>query len=194
MPKPEGVTRSWTERELELLGVTVDLLHEAGYDRLTIDEVAARAHASKATVYRRWPSKADLVIAAVANSMRVVAVPPDTGTLRGDLIHLGEVIARQGRFFGDTLASVLLEIRRNAKLRSVIEQGFLIERRPLVEEILRQAADRGEISHERVASEVWDLLPGYLIYRFLVPGPPITADTVRELVDDVLLPSLTRER
>ncbi|MGW4528685.1 TetR/AcrR family transcriptional regulator [Amycolatopsis sp. NPDC004378] len=174
--------------------MTVDLLHEAGYDRLTIDEVAARAHASKATVYRRWPSKADLVIAAVANSMRVVAVPPDTGTLRGDLIHLGEVIARQGRFFGDTLASVLLEIRRNAKLRSVIEQGFLIERRPLVEEILRQAADRGEISHERVASEVWDLLPGYLIYRFLVPGPPITADTVRELVDDVLLPSLTRER
>lgn len=54
-----------SERERELLAVTLQLLQENGYDRLTVDEVAATAHASKATVYRRWPTKAELVLAAV---------------------------------------------------------------------------------------------------------------------------------
>ena len=63
---------------------TLQLLQEHGYDRLTVDAVAATARASKATVYRRWPSKAELVLAAFIEGIRQVAVPPETGTLRGD--------------------------------------------------------------------------------------------------------------
>src|ERR1700735_1782862 len=81
----------WSPREAELLAVTLRLLQEHGYDQLTVDAVASAAHASKATVYRRWPSKAELVLAAFIEGVRQVAVAPNTGTLRGDLISLGAV-------------------------------------------------------------------------------------------------------
>ena len=79
----------WSPRETELLAVTLQLLQEHGYDRLTVDAVAAAARASKATVYRRWPSKAELVLAAFIEGVRQIAVHPQTGTLRGDLLQLG---------------------------------------------------------------------------------------------------------
>ncbi len=85
----------WSPRETELLAVTLQLLQEHGYDRLTVDAVAAAARASKATVYRRWPSKAELVLAAFIEGVRQVAVHPETGTLRGDLLQLGHVIRQQ---------------------------------------------------------------------------------------------------
>src|SRR6266436_2510658 len=85
----------WSPREAELLAVTLRLLQEHGYDRLTVDAVATIARASKATVYRRWPSKAELVLAAFIEGVRQVAVHPETGTLRGDLLHLGNLIRQQ---------------------------------------------------------------------------------------------------
>ena len=85
----------WSPREAELLAVTLQLLQEHGYDGLTVDAVASAARASKATVYRRWPSKAELVLAAFTEGVRQVAVPPNTGTLRGDLLQLGEVCTRE---------------------------------------------------------------------------------------------------
>ena len=74
----------WSPRESELLAVTLELLQEHGYDRLTLEAVATTARASKATLYRRWPTKAELVLAAFVEGTRHVAVDPDTGTLRGD--------------------------------------------------------------------------------------------------------------
>ncbi|HEX7824236.1 MAG TPA: helix-turn-helix domain-containing protein, partial [Mycobacterium sp.] len=85
----------WTPREAELLAVTLQLLQQNGYDRLTLDAVATTAQASKATVYRRWPTKAELVLAAFIEGTRHSAVPPDTGTLRGDLLALGDIILEQ---------------------------------------------------------------------------------------------------
>lgn len=82
-------------REAELLAVTLELLAEHGYDGLTVDAVANTARASKATVYRRWPSKAELVLAAFIEGMCQVAVPPNTGTLRGDLLKFGKSSARR---------------------------------------------------------------------------------------------------
>src|ERR1700728_2402595 len=98
----------WSPRETELLEVTLRLLQEHGYDRLTVDAVAATARASKATVYRRWPSKAELVLAAFIESCRQVAVAPETGTLRGDLLRLGEVICRQANEQAGTIRAVLV--------------------------------------------------------------------------------------
>src|SRR5882757_4568739 len=85
----------WSPRETELLDVTLRLLQQEGYDGLTLDAVAATARASKATVYRRWPTKAELVLAAFIEGVRQVAVAPETGTLRGDLLHLGNLIRQQ---------------------------------------------------------------------------------------------------
>jgi AcrR family transcriptional regulator len=183
---------SVSAREAEMLAVTLELLRETGYDRFTLDEVAARAHASKATVYRRWPSKADLVVAAFSHGVRKVAKAPDTGSLRGDLLRLGELITEQARLNGSVIAGLLPEIRRSDRLRSVFEQEFFHERRALVQGVLSKAVDRGEIHPDVISDEIWDVLPGYLVFRSMVPGRAPTAETVRALVDEVLLPSLTR--
>ena len=182
----------WSPREVELLEVTLQLLQENGYDRLTVDAVAATARASKATVYRRWPSKAELVLAAFTEGIRQVAVPPDTGTLRGDLLRVGELVCRQTAQHAGTLRAVLVEVSRNPALNEVMQHQFVHQRKALLRHILQQAVERGEIDAAAVNDELWDVLPGYLIFRSLVSGRAATPRTVANLVDEVILPGLTR--
>jgi AcrR family transcriptional regulator len=182
----------WSPREAELLAVTLKLLQEHGYDKLTVDAVASTARASKATVYRRWPSKAELVLAAFIEGIRQVAVPPDTGTLRGDLLRVGELVCEQARRHASTIRAVLVEVSRNPALNDVMQHEFVDQRKALIHHILQQAVDRGEIDDAAISDELWDLLPGYLIFRSIIPSRPPTHHTVQALVDDVIIPSLTR--
>jgi AcrR family transcriptional regulator len=184
----------WSPREAELLAVTLGLLQEHGYDGLTVDAVACAARASKATVYRRWPSKAELVLAAFIEGIRQVAVPPNTGTLRGDLLRLGELICQDSPQLASTIRAVLVEVSRNPALAEVMQHQFLDQRKALMQHILQLAVDRGEIAEAAITDELWDLLPGYLIFRSIVPGQPPTRRTVQTLVDDFILPGLTRPR
>jgi AcrR family transcriptional regulator len=182
----------WSARETELLAVTLQLLQEHGYDRLTVDAVAAKARASKATVYRRWPSKAELVLAAFIEGIRQIAVPPETGTLRGDLLRMGELICQQGRQHAGTIRAVLVEVSRSPALKDVMQGQFIEQRKALMDHILQQAVARGEIEQAAINDELWDLLPHYLIFRSIFPGRPPTRHTVEVLVDEVIIPSLTR--
>ncbi|BBX97939.1 TetR/AcrR family transcriptional regulator [Mycobacterium lacus] len=182
----------WSPREAELLEVTLRLLQQHGYDGLTVDAVAATAKASKATVYRRWKSKAELVLAAFVEGIRQVALPPDTGTLRGDLLRVGELVCEQARQHSSTMRAVLVEVSRNPALNDVMQHQFLDQRKALIQHILQQAVERGEIDPAAIGNELWDLLPGYLIFRSIIANRPPTKHTVQALVDDVVLPSLTR--
>lgn len=182
----------WSPRETEFLAVTLRLLQEHGYDRLTLDAVAATARASKSTVYRRWPTKAALVLAAFIDGIRHVAVPPETGTLRGDLLHIGQAICEQAHQHSGTIRAVLVEVSRDPALNDALQHQFLDQRRALIYHVLREAVDRGEIDEAAITDELWDLLPGYLIFRSIIPDRPPTHRTVETLVDDVIIPSLTR--
>jgi AcrR family transcriptional regulator len=182
----------WSAREAELLAVTLRLLQEHGYDQLTIDAVASAAHASKATVYRRWPSKAELVLAAFIEGVRQVAVTPNTGTLRGDLLQLGETCGQHGLEHASTIRAVMVEVSRHPALNDALQEQFLKQRKAMIQHVLQQAVDRGEIAQDVVTDELWDLLPGYLIFRSIIPGRPPTRDTVQALVDGFLIPGLTR--
>lgn len=182
----------WSPREAELLAVTLQLLQEHGYDRLTVDAVANTARASKATVYRRWPSKAELVLAAFIEGVRQVAVPPNTGTLRGDLLRIGELCCQQGNQQASTIRAVLVEISRHPALNDAMQHQFLDQRKALMQHVLRQAVERGEITESAITDELWDLLPGYLTFRAIVPDHPPTRRTVQALVDDFIIPGLTR--
>ena len=175
-----------------MLAVTLRQLQQHGYERLTVDAVATSARASKATVYRRWPSKAELVLAAFIEGMRQVAVAPDTGTLRGDLLYMGKVVCERTRTQAGTIRAVLTEISRNPALNDAMQQQLLNQHEALIHHILQQAVDRGEIDDAAINDELWDLLPGYLIFRSIIPSRPPTRRTVRALVDDVIIPSLTR--
>lgn len=182
----------WSPREAELLAVTLRLLQEHGYDQLTVDAVASAAHASKATVYRRWPSKAELVLAAFIEGVRQVAVPPNTGTLRGDLLCLGEKICQEGHQHASTIRAVLVEVSRHRALNDAMQHQFIDQRKALIQHVLQQAVDRGEITEDAITDELWDLMPGYLIFRSIIPSRPPTRHTVQQLVDHVILPGLTR--
>jgi AcrR family transcriptional regulator len=182
----------WSPREAELLAVTLRLLQEHGYDRLTVDAVASAARASKATVYRRWPSKAELVLAAFIEGIRQVAVPPDTGTLRGDLLRLGELVCQETHQLASTIRAVLVEVSRNPALNDVMQHQFIDDRKALIRHVLQQAVNRGEIAEAAITDELWDLLPGYLIFRSIIQNRPPTRRTVQVLVDDVIIPGLTR--
>ena len=190
--KPDGCAESpWSPRECELLDVTLQLLQEHGYDRLTLDAVANTAHASKATLYRRWPTKAELVLAAFVEGVRQVAVVPDTGSLRGDLLQMGEKVCAHASAHAGTIRAVLVEVSRSAELNAILQQ-LLEERKALMEHVLTMAVARGEIEASAITEDLWDVLPGYLIYRLILTGRSASFRTVQDLVDNVVIPSLTR--
>ena len=182
----------WSPREAELLAVTLELLQEHGYDRLTLDAVATTAHASKATLYRRWPTKAELVMAAFVEGTRQVAVDPDTGTLRGDLLRLAESICAHVSIHAGTIRAVLVEVSRSPELDVMMQEQFLDQRKALMAHVLARAVDRGEIDASAITEDLWDVLPGYLIYRSVLTGQAPSSRTVQDLVDNMLIPSLTR--
>jgi AcrR family transcriptional regulator len=179
-------------RETELLAVTLELLQEHGYDRLTLDAVATTARASKATLYRRWPTKAELVLAAFIEGTRQDAVDPDTGTLRGDLVTVGEAICAHVSGHASTIRAVLVEVSRSEKLNAIMQEQFLDQRKALMAHILARAVDRGEIQASAITEDLWDVLPGYLIFRSVLAGREPSRHTIQDLVDNVLIPSLTR--
>ena len=174
-----GGDSPWSPREAELLAVTLQQLQEHGYDRLTVDAVATTARASKATLYRRWPTKAELVLAAFVEGTRQIAVAPDTGTLRGDLLQMGESICAHACAHASTIRAVLVEVSRSAELNAMMQQQFFNERKALMEHVLAQAVERGEIDASAVTEDLWDLLPGYLIYRSILTGRSPSHRTLR---------------
>ena len=184
---------SLTSREQELLAVTLQVLSETGYDKLTVDQVVARAHASKTTVYRRWPSKAELVSAAFAHRTHgEFGMPPDTGTLRGDLLALADMIAAVAGEYGRVIAGILAAGERSPRLRELLARDLYYQRRDQVQGVLRRAAVRGEIAREAISDDLWDVLPAYILFRTLLDERHVPPATLRALIDDVLLPSLTR--
>jgi AcrR family transcriptional regulator len=180
---------TWSARERELLAVTLRLLQERGYERLTLDEVASAGRASKATMYRRWPTKAELVLAAFIEGIQQDAEPPDTGALRGDLVALGDMICGHTREHAATMRAVLGELSRIPALHTALTR-FLAGRHTMLEHIMNRAIGRGEIDSAAIDPDLWDVLPAYLIYRAVIQNRPPTRKTVRSLVDEVILPAL----
>ena len=180
----------WSDRERELLAVTLRLLQEHGYERLTLDEVAAAGRASKATIYRRWPTKAELVLAAFIEGVSQDAVPPDTGSLRDDLIAIGDTVCAQAKEHSATMRAVLGEVSRNPELNDAMQEQLFDQRRAMMKQVVKRAIGRGEIGADAVNSELWDLLPGYLVFRTVIQNRLPTRRTVRTLVDDMIMPSL----
>ncbi|MFJ7233992.1 TetR/AcrR family transcriptional regulator [Streptomyces tendae] len=184
--------RGGQAREDELLSATLDVLREVGYSRLTVDGVVSRARASKATVYRRWPSKSDLIVAAFVNATRDLPAERDTGSLRGDLLAvLGDILHELDRF-GDVMVDLLGELSRNPELASTIRDGYIAARREALMAAFARARDRGEIGADVELKSLWDLAPAVIFFRRFNMGEPFGAEDVRELVDNVVLPLLRR--
>jgi hypothetical protein len=106
---------------------------------------------------------------------------------------VGEACREQACAQAGTIRAVLVETSRHPALNEALQNQFLDQRKALVHDILRDAVERGEIDAGVISDELWDVLPGYLIFRIIMPSRPPTLETVETLVDDVIIPSLTRK-
>ena len=117
------VAAARSDRHEAICDAVFDLLCEVGYDRMSMDAVAARARASKATIYRAWPNKPDLVTEALAYRFGDAPVVPDTGSLRGDLIaHMTGACQVANSPDGSVITGLLTAATRNAELARTLHQ------------------------------------------------------------------------
>jgi AcrR family transcriptional regulator len=181
-------------RDPEILAVALDVLAETGYDGMTIDLVAARAKAGKATLYRRWPSKAHLVIDAVACMRGGDLDPerlPDTGTLRGDLValikpHAIEDVERKLK----VMAGLMSMLSREPGLAEAVNATIVEPRAEANRILMRRAIERGEISPECDIETLSHVTPSMAAYRSLVLKKPVDREFLISMIDGVLLPAL----
>lgn len=184
-PRVEG------DREREILAATVAILGEVGYDRLTLDAVAVRAHASKATLYRRWHGKVSLVIDAIA-SVKAAPSTPDTGTLRGDLLAAfcspGGLSERSAQA---TFASVVTAMSRDRAFAHAFRRQVLAPRTAATRAIFERARERGEIAPDVDLDLLAPALAGIVLHRTFVLGHAPDRALVTRVIDQIILPAAT---
>jgi AcrR family transcriptional regulator len=180
---PRGRPRSSTADQA-IRQATVDLLHKAGYTELTMTGVAALAGVSTATLYRRWRSKAELVISTL-QAMTPTEAMPDTGSLREDCrALLGRLVGRLVHGADEMLFPGLLsEVTRDPELAELFRSSLLVPRRAWVATMLERAERRGELRPGLDYDVVMDVLFGPIYSRVLVNGFDTSAGFVDQVVD-----------
>lgn len=175
------------EADEAILAAAVELLAEVGYGALSMEGVAARAGVSKATLYRRWPGKPQLVTDTLHAVVDRVPVP-DTGAVRDDLVAMAGSISQA---LGDTplgrvAAGMSGEFARNPELAEDFRRRFLLPRRRTVVDVLRRGIERGELRADLDLELVLDALAGALYYRAHVSGGDVDEHTATAVVDLLL--------
>jgi hypothetical protein len=181
-------------RDPEILAAALEVLAETGFDGMTIDMVATRAKAGKATLYRRWPSKNELVIDAVA-CMKPGDLDeshlPDTGTLRGDLVamikprSIEEAVRKM-----QIMAAVMSMISATPDLADAAKDALIKPRAAANRFLIRRAIDRGEVAPGCDVDTLCLITPAMAAYRTLIERKPVDRDFLISLIDGVLLPAL----
>lgn len=180
--------------DARIIEAAIDVLAEVGFDSMTMDMVAASAKAGKATVYRRWSSKAELVKDALIwmsrNSVELNRLP-DTGTLRGDLLALMKpysteyserklnVLAKLGSFFSE-----------NRKLAEEATAGIFEPWTNVNRTLMKRAVERGEISAASDIEMACEVINAVTSYRTLTQNKPFNRNSYAILLDNILLPAL----
>ena len=189
-------------RDAAILEATLRVLGEVGYDRLTIDAVAAAAKASKATVYRRWSGKAALVVDAMqtlkpkplSGETEAPCYWPDTGSLRGDLIAgVRNFVERLNADHGKLLAAVISAQMRDPELATAMREATYDDKRRSCRILADRAVARGELSSPAGADTFVEVLPAIMFNRLLITGEALDEAFVTHVVDNIALPLLIRD-
>ena len=182
-----------TDRHEAICQAVFELLGEVGYDRMSMDAVAARARASKATIYRAWPNKPDLVMEAVVHRFGPAPEPPDTGSLRGDLLA---VMHSASQFAGSPDAGVLTGLMtaatRNPELSRTLYDCTYKTKHQVHEQIIARAVARGELASGTDPELLHEVLFSMVLSRKMFASGPFDEAFATHVVDDVLLPVLRR--
>ena len=177
-------------RREAILRAAIELVAEVGYDRMTVEALAARAGVSKPTIYRRWPGgKKEIILDAIRSKHADADTLEDTGSLRGDLLALLDVVT--GRLDEDAhLAGGLIsQLRESEELSALMRDEVVAHERGRVDGLLARAVARGEIDADARITPLFHDIAGALIFtRAVVTCEPVDRPYLEELVDHVLLP------
>lgn len=171
------------EADEAILQAARDLLMDTGYEGVTIEAVAARAGVGKATIYRRWSGKPQLVVEVLERTVREIPMP-DTGDVRTDLVEFVAVMIKglAQSPLGGVIRGLSAEIRHNPELMATFREGFVNPRRAVARELVVRGIERGELRRDLDPDLVLDLLTGTLHHRLVFTGKPITEHLAEQLV------------
>jgi len=183
-PRVEG------DREQEILDAALEVLTDVGYDRLTMDAVAHRAKASKATLYRRWNSKAKLVVESLAK-MKTVPVIPDTGDLRSDL--MAAFCGMGGLTDHDTtatLGAVITAVSTDPEFAHEFREQVVGPKARVSRVVFERARERGELRPDLDLEIVVPALAGIVLHRVFILGEQPDAELIERTIDQIILPAV----
>jgi AcrR family transcriptional regulator len=165
-------------------------LTESGYDDLTMEAVAGRAGTSRAVLYRRWPSKRELVLATLVHGVKADPVAiPDTGSLRGDVIALlkrtNEIRTRVAILVFTRLGRYYREANTNLAELAAFVQG---DRATVLDDVIDRAVARGEIQPGQISERVAWVPVELFRYQLMATLQPVPDPVIEQIVDDVFLP------
>ena len=188
-PSPRGPGRPRDAgRDRAILGATLKILYDKGYAGLTIESVAASAGVGRPTIYRRWRSKAALVVAALVESARLAIPEADTGSLRSDLIEVQrhQVELMNSPASRRVTAGLVADLAADPELGEIYVSQYLVPRRAALAQVLQRGVDRGELDADADLNFIYDLLLGPLFMRAVVWGQPLAPEAAEHSAEVVL--------
>jgi AcrR family transcriptional regulator len=181
--------------EQAILAAAYQELSEAGYASFSVEAVAARAHTGKASIYRRWPTKHELVLDAIVLALPVAEQLgmgidfPGNLTTAEALRQVAQVISRiLTSPAGDAMRAVKCEAVVDPELARAVDDRFQAPRRAFLLSLLERGVARGEVRPEAVSPLVADVLPAVLTHRIILQREPLTEEDLNQIVELVLLP------
>ncbi|MFD9945125.1 TetR/AcrR family transcriptional regulator [Nonomuraea sp. NPDC059023] len=170
---------------------TLDELAEVGYAKLTMERVAERARTGKASLYRRWPTRLELVMAAVYSVLPDPSDVADTGSLRGDLLALlRHTAAALDGAPGEAMRGLLSEALGDRGRGAALRENSQGAGRRMMHEVVRRAVERGEVEAGAVTPRRLDVGQAMIRQYFLFNGTPIPDALIVEVVDEIIVPLL----
>ena len=186
-----GSRRRGDNLRAAIFDAVVDLLGSVGYGALTMEGVAAAARTGKASLYRRWPSKEDLVVDALTHRLPPLASPPETGSVRTDmLLLLTTMTATMNSPTGCALQALMCSAQRDREIVRSVHARVIEPRKQMMVAVLRRGAQRGEVRPDAVSMLVAEVGPAMVVHHWMTKGPPVARHSVEAIVDQVLMPLL----
>ena len=182
--------------DASIVRATLELLLEEGYRGLTMEQVRARAGVGKATLYRRYGSKEELVAEAVRHLNQPIPAP-DTGSVREDILVVARAVLEGAARVGAAtfIPRMLAEGAGDPEMHAIFYENLVAPRRAIMAEVLRNGVARGELRRDLDVELAIDVLTGPWVYRLLISGGD--ADMVLaidpERLLDVVLPGMAAQ-
>jgi AcrR family transcriptional regulator len=176
-----------------ILDAVFDELADVGYAAFTIESVAARAQTGKASIYRRWPTKQDLVLDAFCARFGrpdeiVDALRNQDISTRDLLVALGQRICEVSGQAAEVVRAVACEVTRDAELAAAVEDRVYCPKRTAIVELLKRGVARGEVRPDAASEFYADVLPAVVMHRMILMNRRATEADVAEIIDRIVMP------